>query len=73
MKPFSFFSGMAWGPGLMNSLGGAGIGYYGLWFRVCGYGLHISTRKQGAALFSEREGYRKALYVFGIRVELLKP
>ena len=45
----------------------------GLWFRICGYGLHISTRKRSAALFSERYGHRKALYLFGVRFEVLTP
>jgi hypothetical protein len=45
----------------------------GFFFRLFGYGLHVSTRKPEAALFSERYGYRKALYLFGLRFEVLKP
>lgn len=45
----------------------------GCWFRVLGYGLHISTRPRSAAYFSERHGFRKALYVFGLRFEVLTP
>lgn len=63
---FSPFYATAWRPSLS-------IGHYGLWFRVYGYGLHISTRKRIEAMFSERYGYRKALYVFGLRFEVLKP
>jgi hypothetical protein len=44
-----------------------------LWFRVRGWGLHICNRKRTDAMFSERYGYRRALYVFGVRFEVLWP
>lgn len=44
-----------------------------LWLRLRnGLGLHFSNRPKAAAYFSERNGYRKVLYVFGLRVELLE-
>lgn len=46
---------------------------HGFWFRVYGYGLCVQSRKDYRPLFSERNGYRKALYVFGLRFEVLKP
>jgi hypothetical protein len=45
----------------------------GLWFRIFGYGLDISTQKREYALFSERYGLTRVLYLFGWRVEALKP
>lgn len=57
------FCGMAWGPDL--------TGNAGLWFRICGYGLHVCTRKREQALFSERYGHRRALYLFWLRFEYL--
>jgi hypothetical protein len=45
----------------------------GFWFRVCGYGLHVKLAKNHLPLFSERMGYRSALYLFGLRFEFLKP
>lgn len=65
MKPRMFY-GAAW-------RARDGMRYSGLWFRVCGYGLHISARKRADAFFSERAGMRRALYVFGIRFECLTP
>jgi hypothetical protein len=46
---------------------------WGLWVRICGYGLHIKLAKGHRPLFSERYGHRKALYLFGLRFEVLKP
>ena len=40
------------------------------WFRVFGYGLVLSTVPP---LFSERNGYTRALRVFGVRVGVLRP
>lgn len=59
--------GMAWTPRYEYAFPGE----YGCWFRILGYGLHISTRKKEDAYFSERYGYREALYVLGLRIELL--
>lgn len=64
---FPVFCGNCW-LGSRLEVGGAGF-----WFRVCGYGLHVSTKKRSSALFSERYGFRKALYLFGLRFEVLKP
>lgn len=41
---------------------------WGAWFRVFGYGLLISNTRP---LFSERNGHRKAIRVFGIKIEAL--
>lgn len=60
-----YFCGMAW---WRENYCGTGF-----WFRVRGWGLHVSTKPRSAALFSERYGYRKASYVFGLRLELPKP
>jgi hypothetical protein len=71
---FGPFCGMAWSR--RHTYGDAQpwkSNHTGMWFRVFGYGLHISTRKRADALFSERYGYHKALYLFGLRVEALKP
>lgn len=46
---------------------------WGLWFRVFGYGLHIKLKRGHVPLFSERYGFRKALYLGPFRVEVLKP
>lgn len=46
---------------------------YGFWFRVFGYGVEIKTAKNHIKLYSERNGYRKAYYMFGLRFEFLKP
>lgn len=45
-------------------------GPWGFWFRVHGYGLSISTNDKS---FSERNGYKKSLVVFGIKISILKP
>ena len=45
----------------------------GAWFRDLGYGLHVKLAKGHVVLFSERYGHRKALYLFGLRFELLRP
>jgi len=46
--------------------------YYktGFWFRVLGYGLSVST---DPPLFSERNGLKKVVRVFGVKIELLAP
>lgn len=46
---------------------------YGFWFRVFGYGLTIERAKYHHKVFSERYSYRRPLYVFGWRFEVLKP
>lgn len=46
---------------------------WALYFRVFGYGLHLSDRPRIAAYFSERYGLRKAWYALGVRVEALRP
>ncbi len=43
---------------------------WGLWFRVCGYGLTISTLKP---MFSERNGHTKIVTIFGVKIKVLKP
>lgn len=43
---------------------------WGVWFRIFGYGLHISNTRP---LFSERNGYRKVVRVFGVKIEALQP
>jgi hypothetical protein len=55
--------------------GAMGRGVYSLcfWFRICGYGPHVSMRPKSLALFSERNGYRKALYLWKFRFEWLTP
>lgn len=45
----------------------------GFCFRVFGWGLHVSTKRKEGALFSERYGYVRPLYFFGIRVQVLRP
>lgn len=66
MKHRPLLQVMAWRPDTVSRC-------WGLWFRVCGYGLHVSTQSRSAALFSERYGYRRVLYVFGVRIEALGP
>jgi len=46
---------------------------FGGWFRIFGYGLHIRSARGYQPLFSERYGYTKPLYLFGLRIEVLKP
>jgi hypothetical protein len=65
---YPFFCGLSWGG--KSGFERLGIGF---WFRIKGYGLHVSTKKRENALFSERYGFRKALYLFGLRFEVLKP
>lgn len=48
-------------------------GTTGFWFRLYGYGLHVCNRARDEALFSERYGFKRALYIFGWRIEVLKP
>ena len=43
------------------------------WFRIFGYGLHIKLAKGHRPLFSERFGHRKAHYLLGLLVEVLRP
>ena len=45
----------------------------GFWFRIFGYGLHVKLSKNHNPLFSERNGYRKAWYLLGLKWEILKP
>jgi hypothetical protein len=45
----------------------------GFWFRLFGYGIHTKIAKGHQPLFSERYGLRKAVYLFGLRFELLRP
>lgn len=72
MSDWPFFLGMAWRANLSNALpGNAPIGHSGAWFRIFGYGLHVSTKKRADALFSERNGFRRALYLFGLRFAVL--
>ena len=65
---YPIFCGSCWRSGK-----GWPFAWSGFWFRVCGYGLHVSNKRRSEALFSERNGFRKALYVLGIRLEVLKP
>lgn len=46
--------------------------YWGWWFRIYGYGLTFCNRPKSKALFSERHGYTKALYLFGVRIAILR-
>lgn len=41
---------------------------FSFWLRIRGRGISIST---GKALFSERNGYRKAFRIFGVKFEWL--
>ncbi|MCR4319778.1 MAG: hypothetical protein NUV74_05505 [Candidatus Brocadiaceae bacterium] len=52
------FCGMAW--------------KWGFWFRIYGRGLHVKISNGHQPLFSERYGYRKCFYLFGLRFEPLK-
>jgi hypothetical protein len=45
----------------------------GFWFRLFGYGPHVKARAGHVPLFSERYGYRKALYIGPLRIEWLRP
>jgi hypothetical protein len=70
---YRLFCGMRWKAGeLYGDTQEWTPDYSGFWFRVLGYGLHISTRQRKDAYFSERNGWRKALYVFGLRFEVLR-
>lgn len=44
---------------------------YGFWFRVWGRGLSVEIAKYHKAMFSERIGKTKPLYVFGLRIKYL--
>ena len=58
MRTDSKLSGMVW--------------KWGFWFRIYGRGLHVKLAKGHEPLFSERYGYSKAWYIFGLRIEPLK-
>ena len=45
----------------------------GFCFRVFGYGLHVLDATGYEPLFSERYGFKKAYYFFGLRFEVLEP
>lgn len=47
--------------------------HFGLVLRLFGYGFYIQESKNYQPLFSERQGYRKAYYFLGLRLEILKP
>lgn len=63
------------GPSWCFIAGGVGFAYmrWVIYGRLFGYGLHLSDKKREDALFSERNGYRKAYYFFGLRLEPLRP
>lgn len=42
--------------------------HWGFWFRIFGYGLAASTM---VPIFSERNGYKKYIRIFGIKFTLL--
>jgi hypothetical protein len=44
---------------------------WGFWVRVLGFGVHVKLAKGHVPLFSERNGFRKALYFAGLRFEFL--
>ena len=54
------FCGTAWRQG----------DHWGMWFRVFGYGLVITTMQP---MFSERNGYAKVLRAFGVKIGFLRP
>lgn len=43
------------------------------WFRIFGFGLNFSSRKKEEAYFSERNGFTKAWYIFGVRISFIRP
>lgn len=43
---------------------------WGFWFRVKGYGLHITN---APPLFSERRGLRICVRILGVKIEVLTP
>ncbi len=58
----------------MNTRATAMMGWrWGFWFRIRGWGLHIKPSRNHVKLFSERFGCRRALYVLGLRIEVLTP
>jgi len=66
----------SWKLGPIESAGGVqgepfprGIG----WLRLFGYGLLVKDRKRHPPLFSERNGYRKFVYVGRVAIGFLKP
>lgn len=44
----------------------------GFYFRIKGVGLSIEKSKGYQKLFSERYGYTKPFYIFGLRISVLK-
>ncbi len=42
------------------------------WFRIFGYGIHWKDTRRHRLLFSERNGYTRALTIRGWRFRLLK-
>lgn len=42
------------------------------WVRIFGKGIHWKDPLKHRLLFSERNGYRKSITIFGFRVSLLK-
>jgi len=58
---------------MMNLLSGSAFKmgkHLGFWFRICGYGLAVSTM---TPMFSERNGYRRTVRIFGVKLEALTP
>ena len=43
------------------------------WIRVRGYGLFVRPSKGYVPVFSERYGYKRAYYLLGLRIEVLRP
>lgn len=60
------YSGSFW------RLSGAYMPGWGFWFRMGRKGLHVTRAAVHGKLFSERYGLRRALYVFGLRIEVLR-
>jgi hypothetical protein len=74
MNEYGLFCSMRWRAGrVAGETQSWTPDYSGFWFRVRGYGLHVSTRRREDAIFSERMGLRKALYLVGLRFEVLLP
>lgn len=59
------YSGSFW------RLSGAYMPGWGFWFRVCGKGLHV-TRAEAHRKLCAGHGMRRALYVLGLRIEVLR-
>lgn len=43
----------------------------GFWFRIFNHGISIELASKAWKGFSEREGYEKPLYLFGLKFKLL--